>query len=90
MEWSINEDGFLKDQALNKEAIRWLNKSIEVSDSTDYKSLYWLSVYHYYGVSVKEDTKLFLKLLNKAMMEAQKNNDPVFTDKINKTLQDFN
>jgi len=89
--WEIVENGPSKGQPvsteINLEAIKWLKRSIEASNETDYKSMYWLAFYYLNGLCIDQDMKEATNLLNRAKMEAEKSNDKDFLTKITDTLE---
>ena len=88
--WEIVESGDLQGQPVskehNKEAVDWLERSISATDSADYKSLYWLSFYYLNGLVVKQDLQKANELLERAQIEAGRENDYVFKNKVDNTL----
>lgn len=92
--WLITEDGVLKgapaSDEINREAINWLQKSIDQQVPNFHQSLYWLSFYYYYGLGTAENTAKAKQLLELAETEAEKNQDFVFKEKIEKTLDQLN
>ena len=92
--WSIIEDGAQKgapaSEDINREAIVWLQKSIDQQVPNFHQSLYWLAFYYYYGLGTQEDTAKTLQLLEQAKAEAEKSQDFVFKEKIEKTLDQLN
>lgn len=88
--WEIVEDGDLQGQPVakenNQEAVRWLDNSISATDSADYKSLYWLSFYYLNGLTVKQDLQKAFQLLERAQTESARENDYVFKNKVDNTL----
>lgn len=94
MGWKITEDGALKgapaSEEINKEAISWLQKSIDMQVPNYHQDLYWLAFYHYFGLATKENTAKAIEMLKQAKVEAEKNQDFVFKDKAEKTLNQLN
>ena len=94
MGWEITEEGALKGapvaDAINRDAINWLQKSIDMQVPNFHQSLYWLSFYYYYGLGTNEDTAKAISLLEQAKNEAEKSQDFVFKEKIEKTLEQLN
>ena len=92
--WSITEEGALKgapaSDEINREAINWLQKSIDQQVPDYHQSLYWLAFYYYFGLGTNEDTAKAKQLLELAKTEAEKNQDFVFKEKIEKTLDQLN
>ena len=92
--WSITEEGALKgapaSDEINREAINWLQKSIDQQVPNYHQSLYWLAFYYYFGLGTNEDTAKAKQLLELAKTEAEKNQDFVFKEKIEKTLDQLN
>jgi serine/threonine protein kinase len=90
LNWTIDKStGRLASDDLNKEAVRWLNKSIEVTQGNDYKSLYWLSFYYYYGWGVKEDMNQVNQLLQQSRDKAEESGDLEFMNKVQDTINQF-
>lgn len=88
--WKMNNETKLPESVdINKEAVKWLEKSIQLSDSKDYKALYWLSFYYYYGICVKEDTSKALAMLNIASKEAENNHDLEYKKKIDDIISNI-
>jgi len=81
LNWKLDANG-LPDANVNTQAIKWLNQSIQVSDSTDYKSMYWLSFYYLNSIATQKDAARGLQLLSKAHREALRNADTDFAAKI--------
>ena len=94
MGWQITENGALKgapaSNDINREAINWLQKSIDMQVPNFHQSLYWLSFYYYYGLGTNEDTTKAITLLKQAKDEAEKSQDFVFKEKIEMTLKQLN
>lgn len=90
MGWGIIDEGPLKgapvSDDINKEAIIWLQKSINIQAPNYYQCKYWLAFYYYYELATKEDVAKAKHLLIEAKTEAEKNQDFVFKVKIEKTL----
>ena len=85
---SLDSDG--KSTSQNKEAVKWLEKTVAISDSTDYHSLYYLCWYYDRtnpkAVVVRSDAEL-ITILKKASIEAEKAGDIQFkTNYIDATL----
>jgi len=89
--WKIIEEGPLKGQPIaaenNQEAINWLQKSIAVTDSADYRSMYWLAFYYLNGLNVGQDMEKASSLLRKAREMANIDQNSLFKEKIENTLQ---
>lgn len=91
--WSIieKEDSPLKgapaSEDINREAISWLQKSIDQQVPNFHQSLYWLAFYYFYGLGTNEDFAKAKQMLEQAKIEAEKNQDFVFKGKIEKTLE---
>ena len=81
LNWKLDTNG-LPDANVNTQAIKWLNQSIQVSDSTDYKSMYWLSFYYLNSIATQKDAARGRQLLSKAHREALRNADTDFAAKI--------
>lgn len=84
--WKINEAGLPISSELNKQAVIWLEKAISTSDSTDYKTLYWLSFYYINEIVVKRDFEKARQMLIRAGKEAEDSQDFVFKNKIDNTI----
>lgn len=78
--------GLLIENAKNEEAMTWLKKAIQASDSTNYQAMSWLAQYYLNGMVVNRDIEVAVKLLNKSKNEAIKNQDKEYIEKINKVL----
>lgn len=84
----LNTDdlGLLTENSKNEEAMTWLKKVIQASDSTHYQAMSWLAQYYLNGMVVNRDIEVALNLLNRSKIEAVKNNDKEYIDKIDKVL----
>lgn len=78
--------GLLKDNSKNEEAMTWLKKVIQASDSTHYQAMSWLAQYYLNGMVVNRDIDVAINLLNKSKVEAIRNNDKEYVDKIDKVI----
>ena len=85
----INSNG-IPSKEINEAAIQWLEKSIAVSDSADYKSLYWLSFYYLNSIVVNQDFAKASQLLQTASRQAEQSQDFVFKGKIDETIRQIN
>ena len=85
----INSNG-IPTTEINEVAIQWLEKSINVSDSADYKSLYWLSFYYLNSIVVNQDFAKASQLLQTASRQAEQSQDFVFKGKIDETIKQIN
>ncbi|MBR2204893.1 MAG: protein kinase [Prevotella sp.] len=85
----INSNG-IPTNDINEVAILWLEKSIAVTDSADYKSLYWLSFYYLNSIVVKQDFAKAIQLLQTASRQAEQSQDIVFKVKIDETIRQIN
>ena len=74
---------------VNRKAIEWLEKAISSQVPNYHRCLYWLASYYYKGVGTKEDISKTKNLLLQAKEEADKNQDFVYQDKIEKTLKEL-
>lgn len=87
----VEEDGPRKgspaSEEINREAINWLEKAIQVKVPNFHQCLYWLSSYYYLGIATKEDITKSKQLLQQAKEEAEKSQDFVYKEKIEKTLE---
>lgn len=82
--------GLLTEKSKNEEAMTWLKKVVQVSDSTHYQAMSWLAQYYLNGMVVNRDIELAYRLLNKSKGEATKSNDREYIDKIDKVLLRIN
>jgi hypothetical protein len=74
---------------VNRNAFEWLNKAITLSDSSDYKCMYWQSFYYLNGLYVNSDMNIAKRLLYKSKDEAVRAGDNEFLDKINETIDNI-
>ena len=92
--WDITDEGALKGAPasadINREAINWLQKAVTMQVPNYHQCLYWLSFYYYYGLGTQEDVQKTIALLRQAKDEAEKSQDFVFKEKIEKTLEQLN
>ena len=63
---------------------------IAVTDSADYKSLYWLSFYYLNSIVVNQDFAKASLLLQTASRQAEQSQDFVFKGKIDETIKQIN
>ena len=92
MGWNLSENGLLSEYEQKMESIYWTNKSIELSDSTDYNSLSWIAYYYYFGkeekveeiINVSETKAVYLWKKSKEL--AMQANDIDFIKNINRVL----
>lgn len=82
--------GLLKENSKNEEAMTWLKKVIQASDSTHYQAMSWLAQYYLNGMVVNRDVNVALNLLNRSRIEAIRNNDKEYVDKIDKVISKIN
>lgn len=82
----VDSLGLLLDNSKNEEAMSWLKKAIQTSDSTNYQAMSWLAQYYLNGMVVNRDVEVAVKLLNKSKDEAVKSQDKEYIEKINKVL----
>jgi hypothetical protein len=61
-----------------------------VTDSADYKSLYWLSFYYLNAITVSQDFTKARQLLQTASRQAEQSQDFVFKRKIDETIKQIN
>ncbi len=85
--WKLDNIGLPDATEINQEAINALTKSIEVTDSADYKSMYWLASYYIIGQNVSRDMNKALSLLRKAQEIAAIKQDIDFKQKIDNSLE---
>lgn len=78
--------GLLIENSKNEEAISWMKKVIQASDSTNYQVMSWLAQYYLNGMIVNRDMEQAIRLLNKSRDEAIGNQDKEYVEKINKIL----
>lgn len=96
MGWQIHDDdknglkGAPINDDYNKDAINWLQKSIDVQVPKFHKSLYWLAFYYYFGLGTAKDQAKAKQLFQQASEEAGKDMDLEFKKKIDKTLEQLN
>lgn len=92
--WTINEKNPLKgspaSKEINREAINWLEKTIDLELPNYHQSLYWLAFYYYFGLGTSEDINKAKQLLERAKEQADNNQDFEFKEKIEKTLNQLN
>ena len=82
--------GLLKENSKNEEAMTWLKKVIQASDSTHYQAMSWLAQYYLNGMVVNRDIDVAIDLLNKSRIEAIRNGDTEYVDKIDKVISRIN
>ena len=82
--------GLLKENSKNEEAMTWLKKVIQASDSTHYQAMSWLAQYYLNGMVVNRDIDVALNLLNRSKKEAIRNKDKEYVDKIDKVILRIN
>ncbi len=82
--------GLLKENSKNEEAITLLKRIIQASDSTHYQAMSWLAQYYLNGMVVNRDIDVALNLLNRSKIEAVKNKDKEYVDKIDKVISRIN
>ena len=82
--------GLLKENSKNEEAMTWLKKVIQASDSTHYQAMSWLAQYYLNGKVVNRDIDVAIDLLNKSRIEAIRNGDSEYVDKIDKVISRIN
>ena len=76
-------DKLLKDKAKNDEAVFLMKRLINESDSTYYKVMPLLAQYYLNGFAdFNKDEETALKLIEKAIFEAEKQNDKNYADKM--------
>ena len=78
--------GLLTEKSKNEEAMTWLKKVVQTSDSTHYQAMSWLAQYYLNGMVVNRDVEVAYRLLSKSKNEAAKNDDREYVDKIDKVL----
>lgn len=82
--------GLLKENSKNEEAMTWLKKVIQASDSTHYRAMSWLAQYYLNGMVVNRDIGVAIDLLNRSKAEALRNNDKEYVNKIEKVILRIN
>lgn len=82
--------GLLKENSKNEEAMTWLKKVIQASDSTHYQAMSWLAQYYLNGMVVNRDIDVAINLLNRSKTEAIRNKDKEYVDKIDKVISRIN
>ena len=82
--------GLLKENSKNEEAMTWLKKLIQASDSTHYQAMSWLAQYYLNGMVVNRDIDVAINLLNRSKTEAIRNKDKEYVDKIDKVISRIN
>ena len=91
--WQTIEKGEKKgtpvSEEINREAISWLEKAIDVKVDNYHQCLYWLTFYYYLGVGTEEDNEKAWDLLMQAKDEAGRKQDFVYKEKIEKTINGF-
>ena len=85
--WDLNKYGIPVSEKINQEAVEWLQKSIDTSEANVHQCLYWLSNYYCNGIGVPEDIQKGISLLKQAKDEAEKSQDFITKEKIEKTLK---
>lgn len=74
----------------NKKAVEWLQKVIEATDSTNYKALYRLSPYYFYGMGgLRENPAMCKKLLTKAHKLAIEARDNDYISRTERLLENM-
>lgn len=84
--WGVDENGLPVSEEINRQAVEWLDKSIQLTDSADYQALYWRSFYYINEILGKSDFEKASQLLRKSSLEANKSQDYVFKNKIDDTI----
>lgn len=84
--WGVGANGLPVSEEINRQAVVWLDKSIQLTDSTDYQALYWRSFYYINEILGERDFEKASQLLSKSSLEASKNQDYVFKNKIDDTI----
>lgn len=79
-------EGLFKDNSKNEEAIIWLKRLIEKTDSTDYQAMAWLAQYYLNGNVVNKDLPNAISLLEKSKETAIDSLDWDFVSKVNSML----
>lgn len=81
------KDKLLKDRVKNDEAVSLMKKLINESDSTHYKAMSLIAQYYLNGFTdFNKDEHVALKLIEKAEVEAEKQGDKDYADKL-KTIK---
>lgn len=71
----LDEIGLLQSIDKNEEAVNWLRKTINSTDSTHYKAMYWLGFYYLNGRIVAENKDMAIRLFEKSRECAYKKGD---------------
>lgn len=75
---------------INREAIKCLNKAIEAKVPYYHQCLYWLAFYHANGKATAQDLNKAKELLQQARAEAEIQQDFLYKERIDRTLDGIN
>lgn len=90
LEWIVDDKEFFQSDKYNREAIRWLERAIEEEVPNYHQCMYWLASYYYLGIGTAENENRAKNILQKAKEVSEENQDSVFKEKIEETLNLFN
>lgn len=94
MGWAMESEAALEgcptSPDVTREAINRLNKAISSKIPNYYQCLYWLAFYHANGKGTAKDLNKAKELLQEAQTEAEKQQDFIFKERIDKTLEGIN
>jgi serine/threonine protein kinase len=94
MGWTLEKQAGLEgcptSPEINREAINRLNKAIEAKIPNYHQCLYWLAFYHANGKGTPQDLKKAKELLLQAQAEAERLQDVVYKERIERTLDGVN
>lgn len=79
--------GLMIDNSKNEDALMWMKRIINLTDSANYQCMAWVSQYYLNGKVVNKDLKLGISLLEKSKAEAARQQDMNYVEKIEKTLK---
>lgn len=79
--------GLMIDNSKNEDALMWMKKIIDCTDSTNYRCMAWVSQYYMNGKVVNKDLNLAIRLLEKSKVEAERQQDIYYVEKIERTLR---
>lgn len=82
----VTPEGLLVSHEKNEEAVTWLKKTIQATDSTHYMALYWLGYYYLNGKVVAEDLPTATRIFQKSREYAVQAKDIACVQKIDEVL----
>lgn len=85
----LDEIGLLQSIDKNEEAVNWLRKTINATDSTHYKAMYWLGFYYLNGRIVAENKNMAIRLFEKSRECAYKKGDMKHVKMIDPLLKEI-